>query len=55
MYCMHCFVVDLVKELVGEGGSRSASRVHEHDSSQLVYNRIWQSGYSEVDVNLVQH
>ena len=32
----HCFVVDLVEELVDEGGSQSASRVHEHDSSQLV-------------------
>ena len=30
------FVVDLVEEIVGEGGSRSSSRVHENDSSQLV-------------------
>ena len=28
----HCFVVDLVEEIVGEGGSRSSSRVHEHES-----------------------
>ena len=32
----HHFVVDLVEVLVDEGGSRSASRVHEHDSFQLV-------------------
>ena len=36
MGCRHCFVVDLVEEIVGEGGSRSSSRVHEHDSFQLV-------------------
>ena len=36
MVCRHCFVVDLVEEIVGEGGSRSSSRVHEHDSFQLV-------------------
>ena len=36
MGCRHCFVVDLVEEIVGEGGSRSSSRVHEHDSYQLV-------------------
>ena len=30
----HYFLVDLVEELVEEGGSRSASRAHEHDSSQ---------------------
>ena len=30
------FVVDLVEEIVGEGGSRSSWQVHEHDSSQLV-------------------
>ena len=31
-----CFVVDLVEELIGEGGSRSSWRFHEHDSYQLV-------------------
>ena len=36
MGCRHCFVVDVVEEIVGEGGSRSSSRVHEHDSYQLV-------------------
>ena len=36
MGCRHLFVVDLVEELVDEGGSRSALRAHEHDSSQLV-------------------
>ena len=36
MGCRHCFVVDLVEESVGEGGSGSSSRVHEHDSYQLV-------------------
>ena len=51
MGCMLCFVVDLAEEIVGEGGSRSASRAHEHDSSQLVS----QQEYSEVDVNLVYH
>ena len=30
------FVVDLVEEIVGEGGSRSSKRVHEHKSSELV-------------------
>ena len=34
--CWLCFVVDLVEEIVGEGGSRSSWGVHEHDSSQLV-------------------
>ena len=33
MGCGHYFVVDLVEELVDEGGSRSASRAHEHESS----------------------
>ena len=37
MGCRHCFVVDLVEEIVGEGGSRSSSRVHEHDSYQLFF------------------
>ena len=36
MGCRHCFVVDLVEEIVGEGGSRSSQRVREHDSYQLV-------------------
>ena len=36
MSLMHCFFVDLVEEIVGEGGSRSSKRVHEHDSYQLV-------------------
>ena len=35
MGCRHCFVY-LVEEIVGEGGSRSSSQVHEHDSYQLV-------------------
>ena len=34
--CRLCFVVDLVEEILGEGGSRSSWQVHEHDSSQLV-------------------
>ena len=53
MGCRHCLVVDLVEELVDEGGSRSASRAYEHDSSQLASQKNAQSGYSEVDVNLV--
>ena len=36
MGCRYYFVVDRLEDLVDEGGSRSASRVHEHDSSQLV-------------------
>ena len=36
MDCRHCFVADLVEEIVDEGGSRSATRAHESDSSQLV-------------------
>ena len=36
MGCRNMFVVDLVEEIVGEGGSRSSWLVHEHDSSQLV-------------------
>ena len=34
--CGLCFVVDRVEERVGEGGSRSSSPIHEHESSQLV-------------------
>ena len=30
------FVVDRLEDLVDEGGSRSASRIHEHDSSHFV-------------------
>ena len=37
MGCRHYFVVDLVEELVDEGGSRSASRAHEHESFQYVF------------------
>ena len=36
MGCRHCFVVDLVEEIVGEGGSRSFSWAHEHENFQLV-------------------
>ena len=36
MGCTHCFVVDLVEEIVGEGGSRSSSRVHKHENFRLV-------------------
>ena len=36
MGCRHCFVVDRVAELVDEGGSRSASLAHEHESFRLV-------------------
>ena len=36
MGCRHWLDVDLVEEIVGEGGSRSSSQVHEHDSYQLV-------------------
>ena len=32
----HCFVVDLVEEIVGEDGSRSSLPVHDHDTYQLV-------------------
>ena len=56
--CRLCFVVDLVEEIVGEGGSRSSWPIHEHESSQLVSqqnNRMWQSRYSEVNVHLLQH
>ena len=35
MGCWHCFVEDLVEEIVGEGGSQSSSQVHEHGSYQL--------------------
>ena len=34
--CRLCFVVHLVEEHVGEGGSRSSWPIHEHDSSELV-------------------
>ena len=36
MGCRHYFDVDLVEELVDEGGSRSASRAHDHESFQVV-------------------
>ena len=36
MGCRHYFVVDLVEDLVDEGGSPSALRAHEHDSFQLI-------------------
>ena len=36
MGCRYSFVVDLVEEIVGEGGSRSSWQIHEHDSSQPV-------------------
>ena len=38
MGCKHYFVVDRVEELVDEGGSRSSSRAHEHESFQLCGN-----------------
>ena len=34
--CRLCFVVDLVEEHVGEGGSRSSWPSHKHESSQVV-------------------
>ena len=34
--CRLCSVVNLVEEIVGEGGSRFSSQIHEHDSCQLV-------------------
>ena len=39
MGCKHCFVVDRLEELVGEGDSRSAWRTHEHENVQLVSQR----------------
>ena len=39
MGCRHCFVVDRPEDLVYEGDSRSSSRVHEHDSYQLVLHQ----------------
>ena len=34
--CRLCFVVSLVEEHVGEGGSRCSWPIHEHESSELV-------------------
>ena len=36
MGCELCFVVDLLEEIVGEGGSRSSWTIHEHESSELI-------------------
>ena len=36
MGCRLIFVVDLVEEIVCEGGSRSAWRAHEHENFQIV-------------------
>ena len=36
MGCRHYFVVDRLEDLVDEGGSRSSSRVHEHENFRLV-------------------
>ena len=54
MGCRLCFVVNLVEEFLGEGGSQSAQRAHENDSFQTLFHNIkWQSRDSEVDLNLV--
>ena len=36
MGCRHYFVVDRLEEIVGEGGSRSSWRAHEHKNFRLV-------------------
>ena len=53
MGCRHCFVVDLVEELVDEV---VLDLLHEFTNTRIFgsfHNRMWQSGHSEVDVNLV--
>ena len=49
----HCVVVDLVEEFVDEGGSRSFHELTNRIVISLFHTRMWQSWYSEVDVNLV--
>ena len=54
MGCRHYFVVDLFEDLVGEGGSLDLlNELTNTIVLSLFHNTMWQSGYSEVDVNLV--
>ena len=43
------FVLLLIslKEIVGEGGSRSSWPLHKHESVSLFHNRMWKSGFSK--------